>query len=219
MKSPMKNASTKLAVAILFGMLSVSGCAQKGAMAKPEGEMPAANAQAMPPMNSEEMMAKMKEAATPDDNHEKLKPLVGKWKTEAKMWMEPGKEPQVTKGTSTAQWILGKRFLKEDFSGKFHGQPFQGTGTLGYDKVKKKYVSTWIDSMGTGIMQSEGTYDDMNKSIGMSTSFFCPATGGEKKGRTVTRIISNKEHVFEMYDIGPDGKEMKVMEITYKRIG
>ena len=33
---------------------------------------------------------------------------------------------------------------------------FKGTGIEGYDNGKKKFVGTWMDNMGTGIMMSEG---------------------------------------------------------------
>ena len=36
---------------------------------------------------------------------------------------------------------------------------FTGMAIEGYDNVKKKFVSSWIDNMGTMILNSEGTYD------------------------------------------------------------
>ena len=35
----------------------------------------------------------------------------------------------------------------------------------GYDNVKKKFLASWIDNMGTGIMNLEGTYDAATKSL------------------------------------------------------
>ncbi len=32
------------------------------------------------------------------------------------------------------------------------GMPFEGMGIDGYDNLAKQYVSTWVDNMGTGIM-------------------------------------------------------------------
>ena len=39
------------------------------------------------------------------------------------------------------------------------GMPFQGMSTMAYDNGKKTFMSTWIDNMGTGILETEGTYD------------------------------------------------------------
>ena len=37
------------------------------------------------------------------------------------------------------------------------------------------------------------------------------------KWRSVTRIVDDNTHVFEMYSAGKGGKEEKMMEITYTR--
>ncbi len=49
--------------------------------------------------------------------------------------------------------------MQEDFSGEFMGKPFHGIGITGYDNLKKKYVGSWIDDMGTGLFISEGDAD------------------------------------------------------------
>jgi hypothetical protein len=36
---------------------------------------------------------------------------------------------------------------------------------MGYDNAKKKFVSTWIDNMGTGMMTAEGEWNPSKKSI------------------------------------------------------
>ena len=43
------------------------------------------------------------------------------------------------------------------------GQPFSGVGIDGYDNLRKKYVTTWIDTMGTGIFSMEGTASAMER--------------------------------------------------------
>ena len=40
----------------------------------------------------------------------------------------------------------------------------------------------------------------------------------ERYARTITKIVSPDQQVFEMYDKAPGAKEMKVMEITYDRM-
>lgn len=36
------------------------------------------------------------------------------------------------------------------------GQPFTGIGMHGYENLTKKYVTMWIDSIGTGIFVKDG---------------------------------------------------------------
>ncbi len=47
--------------------------------------------------------------------------------------------------------------------GKMMEMPFHGIGTEGYDNVRKKFMASWIDNMGTGILLMEGTYDALRK--------------------------------------------------------
>ena len=204
---------------ILLSAAVLTACARKEAA--PQAAAPAARvkqeAAAPPQLSPDQIMSRIKAAGTPGEEHAKLQPLIGKWKTESKFWIDPGKAPEVSRGSARNEWILGKRFLKQDYTGKFIGQNFQGGGVLGFDKTKKEYFSTWVDSMGTGVMISEGKFDSAASKLEMSGKYSCPITGGERASRTVTRIINKNQYVFEMYDFGPDGSEYKSLEITYKR--
>ena len=164
-------------------------------------------------------MAAMQEAwekaATPGDQHKVLKKMVGKWNVTTKMWMDPKQPPMESTGTAEVKPILGDRFIQTNFSSTFQGKPFSGIGTEGYDNVKKKYVGTWIDSMSTGIMRSEGTADTNGnmKSEGVSTD---PMTGKESKMRIVGTWQGDDKLVEEFFE-KKGGKEVKGMEITYTR--
>jgi hypothetical protein len=100
------------------------------------------------------------------------------------------------------------------FSGNFMGMPFEGQAITGYDNFQKKFISTWVDNMGTGIMKMEGTWDDASKSITYTGKMVNPANGKECKMREVYKYIDDNTELMEMY--GPDsktGKEFKNMEI------
>ncbi|HZO86608.1 MAG TPA: DUF1579 family protein, partial [Verrucomicrobiae bacterium] len=87
----------------------------------------------------EEMMKKMEAAGTPGPAHKALDSLVGDWNAEVKMWMDPAAPPNVTKATAKNTWIMGNRFVQQDFKGEFMGKPFRGMGVTGYDNMKKSY--------------------------------------------------------------------------------
>jgi hypothetical protein len=186
---------------------TLAGGLAAGAMAQGSKKAPA--------KSEEEMMAEMIKLGKPGDGHERLKPLAGAWKTTIKMWDEPGAEPQVSDGECTDQWILEGRFLRQECTGTLAQMPFQGIGITGYDNLKKQYVGTWIDTMGTGIMTSSGTVDKTGKIFTAYTTLPNPETGKPMKTRLVTRIIDNNSHVFEMYV--PSPKDFKMMEMTYTR--
>lgn len=203
---------------LVYALVALVGCAKSADMAPVPAPVTEPAKVEAPKVSQEQIMAMMKELATPGVEHKALKPLVGNWKTETKFWMKPGEKPSISKGKAKHSWILGDRFVQQNFTGTWDGKPFTGTGMLGYDKAKKEYVSVWLDTMGTGIMSSNGTFDAEKKELTMFTTFQCPVAKAEKKVKMVTKILSDKSHVFSFYDTAPDGTEYTTMEITYTRI-
>jgi hypothetical protein len=131
--------------------------------------------------------------------------------------MTPDGPPIVNKGSAKVGWILGGRFVQEDFSGEFVGKPFHGIGTTGFDNVKKKYVGSWVDDMGTGMFISEGTADEQGKLFTFHGKMDDPMTGQKNKPvKFVIRILDPDKHTFEMHDLTL-GEKSKTMEMTYTR--
>ena len=62
--------------------------------------------------------------------------------------------------------------------GEFMGKPHEGHGFLGYDNTKKRYVTVWIENMGTGIMSAEGDYDPAKKQLTLAGEYADPISGG-----------------------------------------
>ena len=171
--------------------------------------------QPMDPKAMEEMMMKL---ASPGPNHERLKKLVGEWNLTVKWTMDPSQPMQETKSTSVVTSLMDGRYCQELSTGDMMGKPFNGMGITGYDNVLNKYVSIWLDNMGTGIMTSEGTADASGNVVNWTGQSSDPMTGKLAKFRLVTRFVDDDHHVFEMYAKSPDGKkEFKTMEITYER--
>jgi hypothetical protein len=169
------------------------------------------------PQDASAIMEKMKAFATPGEGHKVLESRVGNWTIEVKVF-EPGEtEPTVSTGTSSVKWIFDGRYLHEEVSGSFMEMPFQGVGTTGYDNLKKKYVGSWIDNMGTGIGRSEGTYDAATKTFTFSFEAPDVMAGKYVKGRSIEKMVDADHYSAEMYQPGPDGKEYKSMELHYMR--
>jgi hypothetical protein len=174
----------------------------------------------------DKMMAQMMELAKPGENHKLLAELAGNWTYEVKMWMspDPNAKPDVSKGTATRKAIFGGRYFKVDVSGKMQmpgpdGKPkdmqFEGTSLEGYDNVKKKFLATWADNMGTGIMLSEGTYDAATKTF-TYTGEIEMIPGMKQKIRETVKVVDKDHHLFEWYE-DRGGKEVRTMEIAYTR--
>lgn len=201
-----------LSLTLLF---TVACAARKGAEQAPAVQQSEGVAK---PLTKEEMMAAFEKAATPSDGHKVLKPLVGNFTTTATSYYNGPDKPEVTKGYASNSWILGGRYIEENYSGKFMGKAFKGRGLLGYDNTRGKYFSYWADTMSTGIMTLTGSYDKDKNAITFSGEFSCPVTGQTMATRSVTTIKDNNNHLFEMFDVGPDGKIFKSLEIVYKRV-
>jgi hypothetical protein len=165
--------------------------------------------------NLEEMMKKAEAAGAPGPAHKLLEPLVGDWNAEVKMWMAPDAPPTISHGTSKSTWTLQNRFVQAEFNGEFMGKPFRGMSFTGYDNVRQRYRSVWIDDMSTTMVTSEGDADTGGKVITFGGSYACAMTGEKHKAtKQIYRILSRDKHVFEMHDPSK-GDNSKTMEITY----
>ncbi len=163
------------------------------------------------------MMAKMKEFGTIGPAHKVLDMKVGKWTVKGKA-MSPGSPAMEFSGTAETRWIMEGRYLQDTVTGDFMGGPFQGSGTTGYDNLKKKYVSTWIDNSGTGIYYSEGTYDAASKTFTMMGESPDLMAGKYVKARSVEKWTDNDHWMAQSFKTGADGKEVMDMEMTGTRM-
>jgi hypothetical protein len=150
--------------------------------------------------------------------HKLLESLVGTFDADVKVYYFDSTKPKSSKGVLTRQMILGGNFLEEKFAGEFFGSKFTGLGIVGFDQNKKKFVTTWCDSMSTSLMLTEGTYDADKKTLINLGEDIEPNTKKKMKTRDVLKIISPDAQTFEMFRL-PDGEklESKVMEIRYTR--
>jgi hypothetical protein len=204
--APKESATMKFRTVIAgvgFAVLAAGTAAAQAEKAKPAA------------MDEKAMMEMMQKMATPGDAHKKLDAMVGTFDAKVKMWMDPSKPPEESSGTSVSTWVLGNRFVETKHQGTFMGQPFSGIGYTGYDNATKKYVGTWMDSASTGMMDSRGT---MAGNVMTSTSSMLDPMTGKMTTLTLKTTVTDKDHhTMEMWGPGPDGKNYKMMEITYTR--
>ncbi|RKS96596.1 DUF1579 domain-containing protein [Chryseobacterium defluvii] len=157
--------------------------------------------------------------ATPGDMHKMLAKSDGSWTGENTMWMEEGGQPMKSTSQATNKMIYGGRYQMSEHKGDFMGMPFEGMSITGYDNAKKKFVSTWIDNMGTGIMDMEGEWNAANKSIEFKGTMSDPARPGKNCDiREIYTFVDDNTQKLEMFGPGSKtGKEMKTMEIVFTR--
>lgn len=164
------------------------------------------------------------DVATPGHGHKQLEPMVGRWKATTRLWFGgPQSEPVTSTGEVNAAWILGGRFLEEQFTGTLQmpgsprAVPFEGRSLLGYDNYKKMFVGSWVDNMGTSLSTYRGSFNPEGTVLTMYGEMDEPMLGvQDRMVKYVTRITGPDRMVFEMYDLHA-GADYKVMEIVYER--
>jgi len=157
--------------------------------------------------------------ATPGEMQKMLAKSDGNWVGETTMWMEKGSQPMMSKSEATNKMVFDGRYQMSTHKGDMMGMPFEGISIVGYDNSKKKFVSSWIDNMGTGIMNMEGIWNASTKSIEFKGKMTDPSRPGKDCNvREIYTFVDDNTQKMEMY--GPDaktGKEFKTMEINYTR--
>lgn len=149
--------------------------------------------------------------------HKALQTNVGTWDVDGTFWMAPGAPPVQSKGVSKIRTILGGRFIQEDYKADFMGQPFQGMGIIGYDTMKKVYVSIWMDTMTNMIIQQEGIADGSGETVAYYGEHLKPNGAGIVKTKMVYKVIGSDKRQFIAYELEGNGGERKTMILNYKR--
>ena len=162
------------------------------------------------------MMEAYQKAGTPGLAHAGLAATVGDYTVAIKSWSAPGAPASESTGTASRKLMLGGRVVSEELQSSMHGQPYSGYGLTGFDNVTGKYWTTWNDSMTTGLTTGTGTCDAQARCT-FSAHWDDPVSKQPVTARISIRWTSPSVEIFEMFGPGPDGKEMKMMEMVYTR--
>lgn len=175
--------------------------------------------EAWAPIDSATQMQKMMEYATPGEMHKLMQSWNGTWTGEMQVWATEGAPAQKSPGTAVNSTVYDGKYQISKHIGDMMGMPFEGMSITGYDNAIKKFTSSWVDNMSTGIMYMEGDWDAATKTRTMSGTMpdIC-RPGKNCSYKEVFKVIDDNTHEVIMY--GPDpqtGKEYKMMEIKLTR--
>lgn len=154
---------------------------------------------------------------TPGAAHQRLNDRVGAWSLVVKMYEPGAPEPMSSTATSEMRWAMDGRYIEDNTTGSFQGSTFIGHGFVGYDNLKQRYVSVWMDNMGTGISTGDGQWDEATQSFVYTTMVPDFAGGGWMKARSIEKRVDANHYVMQLYQPGPDGEYLS-MEIEYARM-
>jgi len=155
------------------------------------------------------------EMPKPQKEHEWLQQIVGEWDTEAEITFEPGKPPAKNKGTESVRAIGGHWILSETKGEMISGMAFTGILSLGYSAEKKRYIGTWIDSVGSHLWTYTGTVDASGKVLTLETEGPTP-DGKTGKFREVL-TIKDKDHKSFSSSAEKDGQWVTFLKVEYTR--
>jgi len=183
----------------------------------PSGEDRAASekAQTQAELDMQAVMKKWKEIREPGRHHTALEPLIGRWKYKQKIWVQPGSPPDETTGSTEVRWVMGKRFVQVESTGKMFDLPYNSMWLIGFDNFKKKYVSCYLDNVGTGIYPAEGSAGPGKNAITLIGHMDDWYTAEHDRAFAyVIRLGEKDQWSLEMTDLASGAK---AMEIVYSR--
>ena len=167
------------------------------------------------------IMEKLLQASEASEQSQLLIPLEGTWYYEFKYWVRDDAEPQISSGTATSEMILNGKYLltKTNLILNIGGQniPYGGWGLLGYDELKKSYVSVWADNLHAGFITGSGHYDEKQNAIEQKGSLKNPLDTKDRSYRSVIQFIDSENYTQTFFIIGNSRKEFRTIEVNFER--
>ena len=154
----------------------------------------------------------------PLKEHEWLQKLVGEWTYESDGPTTPGQPPAKCTGTESVRSIGGLWVVAEGRGEMPGGGAATMILTLGYDRLKKRYVGTWIGSMMDHLWVYEGAVDVTGNKLTLHTEGPNMVVEGKTaKYKDVIEFKSAYHRVFTSHMLGEDWKWQTMMTVDFHR--
>ncbi len=164
--------------------------------------------------------AKMASNAQPGEPHAFIARMAGTYSCTVRLWAGPDGQdapPTESKGTAWIKPVLGGRYMQQELATAFLGQPLEGLGFIGFDKSRRAFTSSWMDTMSTSMSIATGSINREGNQLTLFGAMDEPATGEYGKiAKFVYRFVDSDTFVFEAWEV-MYGDPWKVFEIEYKR--
>ena len=111
---------------------------------------------------------------------------------------------------------MGENQRIENCMNKINAYSFYARAIGGADEEARLNNANRLEQLVNSYIES-GDVDDTGKVWTMHSELTNPQTGQLMKKRSVIKLVDQDHNSVEMYYVGPDGNEMKAMEIQYVR--
>lgn len=146
---------------------------------------------------------------------EQLERLVGRWAGTARTWFRPDELADTSEWRGEIRQVAGGHLLME-YEGAMQGKPLRGTMLLAVNPKTGECTAAWVDSFhsATEMMVSRGKLaEGVIQVLGSYKVEGHPEWGW----RTELRPRAADEMTITMWNILPDGREAKAVEVEWKR--
>ncbi|MEM9478448.1 MAG: DUF1579 family protein [Verrucomicrobiota bacterium] len=157
----------------------------------------------------------MSNAFPPAPQHDWLKKNTGNWTVECAYFMAPGEDPIEVEGKEFND-MLGEFWSIGRFEADLLGSTMIGQSSIGYDPVKKVFVSTWKDSSTPFHYTFEGELDEERNALLFEGENYDPVRQEKATYRSKIKFLSEDERVLSL-SVEAGGSEVPILEYRYKR--
>jgi hypothetical protein len=168
---------------------------------------------------STELQEQQEMGTKPQAEHEWLKKLVGDWRVESEMIMEPGAEPMKSTGRETVKLLGGLWSFGEGEGTMPDGNKMEYKTGLGYDVSFKEYRGFWIADVSSHMWKYTGELSADGRVMTLS----CVGPHMEKDGETanyrdVIEFIDDNHRTLTSYGEGENGEWTQFQKSHYTRM-
>ncbi|HKX46354.1 MAG TPA: DUF1579 family protein [Planctomycetota bacterium] len=150
----------------------------------------------------------------PTKEHQELLQGVGTWEGTTTMHI-PGMPSEPTPAKEIVE-AIGGFWTQAHFKTEVMGMPYHGTGVVGYDAERGKYIGTWCDNMSSFLALMEGEADPSTGHITMRWEAPDMTTGALTPHWFV---LEHGENEYTSTFYAGEGEGTKTMVIAMKRKG